>query len=317
MAACMSALAIACGGNVSEPEPSEDGPVTSPPGYVPSVPTYPGLNIGAGSIDEGIAALNEFRALAGLGPVVRDDVWSVACLGHLRYLEHESMHEHAGGCVLRHDEPDLANPHHASSHEQAAAGALLACDRSSSGQLSLGRAVDRWINSLYHRLPLLNPGLVRVGGAAHAGYVCLHYESGTVPLDAPHRVMWPPANTYDVPRSFVGREHPCPSTPSDPSTPALQCPVSGFIMTVTWYGPTSYYPYTDSAPAPSLIRSEDGAQVPLGAWYADGVAGHDPAPGLIPNTVAWVPATPLEQGRRYRAVAGAVSWGFRTGDRME
>jgi len=318
-ACCALLLALAgCGGSI-EADPEDDGegvsgtePVAEP--VVPDRDVYPDESAGAGTLDDGIAALNAYRARAGLGAVVADATWSSACLGHLRYLDHLSVSGHGGACVLLHDEPDEANPHHAPLHENAAAGALLACDRNG---LGLGRAVDRWVNSLYHRLPLLDPGLVRVGAATYAGFACLHYASGTVALDTPRQVVWPPDGTLGVPRGFVGREQPCPTTPLDPQgTPATSCPASGFILTSTWYGPEGPHTTGWTNEAPVLLR-EDGQIAPLLAWYADGVPGHDPVEGLIPRTVAWVPASSLAQTTGYRARMAGTSWSFRTGSRFE
>ena len=309
-----------CGGAVVEPldEDPEDDPKVAEAGPLPQVPTYPDVSIGTTTIDVGLQALNAYRALAGLSPVVTDTTWSNACLGHLRYLDTLSTEEYNGACVLIHDEPDSTNPHYAPMHEQAAQGALLACERSETGQLSLGRAVDRWINSLYHRLPLLDPGLVRVGAATYGGFVCLHYESGTLPLDAPQRVVWPPSGTADVPRGFAGRERPCPTVPGNPhGTAAEQCPSAGFIITSTWYGASEGFVAAETQTPPELQLANDGQNVPLLAWYADGVSGHDPASGLIPHTVAWVPASPLASGTSLRAQLTGFSWTFRTGSRLE
>ncbi len=296
-------------------EPVEPG---APPGSVPDFAMYPDVGTEGETSEDGIAKLNEYRILAGLEPVVVDGTWSAACLGHLKYLDHLSVHNHGGECVLSHEELDVTNPYYAPLHDRAAAGALLACERNASGSLRPGRAVDRWINSLYHRLPLLHPGLARVGGAAYRGFVCFHYDSGTLPIDEPQRVVWPPDRTVDVPRSFVGRERPCPTNPSDPDgTAAVSCPSSGFILTATWYGPEGGYPYGPAVAEPTLRRVDDGASVPLLAWYADGVTGHDPAEGLIPRTVAWVPSAPLSAGMRYEAHLAGSGWTFRTGTRME
>ncbi len=229
-------------------------------------------------------------------------------------MDHLSVSGHGGACVLLHDEPDETNPHHAPLHEEAGVGALLACDREG---LGLGRAVDRWVNSLYHRLPLLDPGLRRVGVATYAGFACLHYASGTVELTTERHVVWPPDGTTGVPRAFAGREQPCPTTPSDPQdTPATNCPASGFVLTSTWYGPQGPHTTAWTTEAPVLVR-EDGESVPLLAWYADGVAGHDPVKGLIPRTVAWVPASSLAGETGYRARMAGTSWAFRTGTRLE
>ena len=124
-ACCALLLALAgCGGSI-EADPEDDGegvsgtePVTEP--VVPDRDVYPDESAGAGTLDDGIAALNAVRARAGLGAVVADATWSSACLGHLRYLDHLSVSGHGGACVLLHDEPDEANPHHAPLHENAA-----------------------------------------------------------------------------------------------------------------------------------------------------------------------------------------------------
>lgn len=318
---CAVAMTTACGGLSNEGElAEEDGP--GAPVLVPQVARYPEVTSGPGTIAEGVASLNRYRELAGLSPVALDEGASTGCLGHLQYLAWESDHVHEGACNLRHDEPDAANPYRSDANEAWGMGALLACDRTPSSRLSLAHAVDRWINSLYHRLPVLDPGLSSVGAAELDGFVCLHFATGTSDIASPSRVLWPPADTVDVPRAFVGRENPCPSTPASPdATNPLNCPTSGFIVTATWFGPSKGYPFADKAPIAGLFDTRTGEAVPLLAWYADGVAGHDPLPGLVGQTVALVPAEPLAPGARYRVEMGEPgseeSWTFRTGDRSE
>ena len=125
-ASCVLAL-LGCGGSsVSDPteEPAPGIPTASAPPKIPDVLVYPDVSMGEAPIAEGIEALNAYRELAGLQPVVMDAIWAEACLGHLRYLDHASEQTYGGMCALAHDEPDEANPHFAPLHEQA--GSLCA-----------------------------------------------------------------------------------------------------------------------------------------------------------------------------------------------
>ena len=96
--------------------------------------------------------------------------------------------------------------------------AAIAC--SSGSKYSLGNAVDLWINSLYHRLPLLHPGLMRIGAAVVTSgrntWTCIQYRPGTDgSVRAPHEIFWPPPDVPNTDRTFNGNEGPCP-TADDP-----------------------------------------------------------------------------------------------------
>src|SRR5258708_33627534 len=89
---------------------------------------------------------------------------------------------------------------------------------SNGGEQSFGSGVDLWINGLYHRRPLLDPGLTKVGAASKNGYNCLNYRApgNTVPLKLAGPTLWPVSGMIDVPRTFSGSERPCPTNPTNP-----------------------------------------------------------------------------------------------------
>ena len=316
LALAMSA-AVGCGGKLDDG--ADDGGSEQSRAYPAPIEQ------GAAGPAQGIARLNEYREMAGLAAATLDAEASTACLGHVRYLIAEAELTGYPGCLLDHGETNHNNPYYSAAHEQTGLGALLACVPPQSGGLRTARAVDRWIGSLYHRIPLLSPGLSRVGVAEHEGYVCLHYAQGTKPLTAVHLVTWPADGAMDVPVGFPGLESPCPSAPANPlGTPAEQCPPAGFIMTATWYGPPGSGPLTGLHAAAARYA---GAGTVLGVLgvYADGVAGRDPAPGAMSRTVALVPAASLPASSSIGVdfevdVDGrsqAARWSFSTGNRQE
>lgn len=285
---------------------------------------YPAFLEG-GDIAAGIAHLNAYRATLGLSQVTLDAATSTGCEGHLDYLIWEA--QNTGQNVLRHDEPNHANPHYSPANEQAGKDSDIAWGQDQNGGQTLGAAVDVWINGLYHRHPLLDPGLVRVGAASKQGYNCLNYRSNgnTQAVVATAPVLWPADGMTDVPRTFIGNEGPCPTTPNDPLNGGSQhCPAGGFIPTAVFYGwgdwQTSAFQSVSSV---KLLDTRSNAEVPLLAWYGDGVSGHDPAHGYVLDEIALVPQASLGANVTYQVAIDAVvrsaptelRWTFTTGTR--
>jgi uncharacterized protein YkwD len=283
---------------------------------------------GQGTIDDGVAQLNRFRALAGLNAVTLDPVSSQACAAHLAYLVCAAAT--MGNGYLEHTEtgvPSCAQD----GGEPAGQDSDIAWGQGRSGGQttgqSFGQAVDLWINGLYHRTPLLDPGLTRVGAASSMGYNCLDYAAAgnrtTVRAAAP--VLFPPDGTTNVPLEFGGNEGPCPTMPANPQT-ATSCPTSGFIPSANWYGwSTGNKSAISGTPTVSLTDNQTQAAVPLLAWYADTVTGHDPAPGFVRNEIALVPQANLAANHSFTVNINAtisgqatnLSWSFTTGTRTQ
>ncbi|HYP88703.1 MAG TPA: CAP domain-containing protein [Polyangiaceae bacterium] len=285
---------------------------------------------GAGDVATAIAQLNRFRASLGLSVVTLDDASSVGCEGHLQYLIEEAENTGQRG-YLEHTENNHDNSHYSAANEQAGKNSDLAWGQSGGpggtmGQ-SLGQAVDLWINGVYHRRPLLDPGLTKVGAASIQGYNCFNYNAAgnTTVLKLDHAVLWPADGMTDVPRAFGGNEGPCPTNPADP-TASGSCAAAGFIISATYYGwGTNRASALTSVSSVTLTDTTTSAAVPLLTWYADGVSGHDPAHGYMRDEIALVPQAALTPNTTYRVDVDAVvggsaaplSWSFTTGTRNQ
>lgn len=298
-------------------------------GTAPSSSIHPPA-AGAGDIAAGIAQLNLYRASLGLSQVTLDEPSSIGCEGHLLYLIEEAEQRGQPG-YLEHTESNRDNRHYSAENEAAGKNSDLAWGQrggpgSAQGQ-SLGQAVDLWLNGVYHRRPLLDPGLVKVGAASNQGYNCLNYNaSGNTTVKKPDApVLWPAAGMTDVPRAFGGNEGPCPTNPSDPRAGG-SCGPSGFIISAVWYNwGTGRMSALTSVASVTLTNSATQAEIPLLTWYADGVSGHDPAPGYMRDEIALVPEATLAANTSYEVAIDAVvsgtptelRWSFKTGSRNQ
>ena len=293
-------------------------------GAPPSV--YPPSSTPVEATDEGIAKLNEYRALAGL-PTVAVDMGtpSVGCANHLDYLIWEHENNNRPRCFLSHTEDNHDNPFYSPENETAGKNSVISCGYGT-GDQSLGMAVDLWINSLYHRLPLIDTGLETIGYASKAGYNCINYRGGTKPTELEVPVLWPPDNMSDVPRSFAGFEAPCPTKTDNPlATNGMDCPGSGYLITASWFNWGNEYVsiFKNSSPTARLVDAASGAEIPLLVWYADRLGGHDPAPKYTLDTLTLIPEASLPPNTQLRVEfdgtingeATSLRWSFATGTR--
>jgi uncharacterized protein YkwD len=257
---------------------------------------------------DGVAYLSWVRAQVGLGPVTEDPTLSHGCAVHLAYLQQYSAE--VGHPVLAHEE-DLSKPYASAEGNQAGIDSVLAL-----GNSTIAAHIDVWINSLYHRLPLLHPGLGRIGVAITSdGYGCIQYRPGTDrTAHAPHPIMWPPPDIQYTDRTFRGNEGPCP-TAADPFN-AATCPGSGAIATLGLNGLGALTAVT--ATMHSVTNNSD---VSLFATYYDGGPTMAERQGYIGGSVALVPqpGSTLDRGTYEvtvnASVGGAATtyrWRFRT-----
>jgi hypothetical protein len=289
---------------------------------------YPPAAAGAGDTARGIEQLNEYRATLGQSAVTLDDASSTGCLNHLLYLIEEAQKLNQTG-YLTHDETDTANSHYSLANQTAGQQSDIAFGTSSgrggTSYQTLAQAVDLWINGVYHRHPLLAPGLTKLGAASMSGYNCVNYAApgNTTNLKPALPVLWPANGMTDVPRSFGGNEGPCPTSPSNPLAGGA-CGGSGFIVSATFYNfSTNRMAALGSVTSVTLTDETLSMPVPLLTWYADKVPGHDPAPGYMQDEIALVPQAPLAANTNYLVEISALvngapnnlSWKFTTGTR--
>ncbi len=262
---------------------------------------------GAAAAD-GAAYLSWIRARTGLAAVTEDATLSHGCQVHLQYLQSLSME--LGRPMLEHTE-DLTKSYASAEGNQAGIDSVLAL-----GNATIAGSIDVWINSLYHRLPLLHPGLARVGVAALGQYGCIQYRPGTTDsVRAPHEIFWPPPDATNADRTFIGSESPCP-TVADPLAGG-SCPAGGTIATMGIHGWGALSNVTAT-----LTNVATGADTSLLHLYFDGGPSRHEQQGYVEGTVALVPQpmTTLDRGTYLVTVNATVGstartfrWRFRTG----
>ncbi len=200
-----------------------------------------------------LSRLDAVRAAVGLGPVAGDDAAHHAAQGHAEfYVKHAAKYTNS-----------KLNPH---SQDKSFGDGFTGTgffDRlkaagfggtpSSEVMAFTGSgvaAVDGWMETVYHRLPLIDPRSALVGvGIASAGgshTEVMDFGAGGEPEGAPI-VVYPWPGMKDVPRSWLGNEGPQPPPPPEgyPSGPVI----------------TARLPAGATLKGHSL-RTDDGAELP-------------------------------------------------------
>ena len=144
--------------------------------------------------------LNAHRKAAGLEPVVADPSLSKGCAAHAAYLVQNVDQPSAQGLGLHAEEAKL--PGYTKEGERAGKASVIYLGKEGAD------AVEGWMGSLLHRIPLLQSRLKKVGyGVARGGpaksTVVLDATNGLgAGKDAPF-VVYPADGQKDVPRAFV------------------------------------------------------------------------------------------------------------------
>ena len=111
----------------------------------------------AGSPDEqALRLLNHYREIAGLTPVKLDRQLSAGCMEHANYMVQNQGTDAMAGL----------NPHTQRSNLPGASAAGAACAKAADlflGVSDVGVAIDVWMAGMYHRRPMLDPQLERIG----------------------------------------------------------------------------------------------------------------------------------------------------------
>lgn len=260
---------------------------------------------------EVLTELNRVRQTLQLAPARLNHPLQVAAEGHANFLAvHQSIYGAVGG----------PSPHGQSHGMEGFTGvdhqarALWAGYKGASlGDVIAHRptgiaAVVSWLESLYHRLPLLRPQMEEIGygeagegdGAVnvlHLGAVVDRVSSS--PSGAP--IVYPVAGAEGVPLQWDGNEVPKPIAPPGgyPSGPVF----------------SAYYPTGAPADVVAVVMTEDGAERPATVLTAESDAN------LLATDVAVIPHEPLSPETTYwirieGSVDGEVSrleWHVTTG----
>src|SRR5436190_21311668 len=109
-----------------------------------------------------VERVNVHRKAAGLDPLVLDPILSKGCAAHAEYLVRNVDHPSTEGLGLHSEDAKL--PGYTKEGERAGKASVIFLG------LEGTAAVDGWIGSLFHRIPLLQSRLRKVGyGVAKGG----------------------------------------------------------------------------------------------------------------------------------------------------
>jgi uncharacterized protein YkwD len=249
--------------------------------------------------------VNAYRKLAGLKPVELDEAMSRGCLKHARYLVINEGHVALQG-LKAHDE-DKSLPGYSDEGRAAGKASDIAI-----GDYEPLDGVDSWLATLYHRVPILEPNLTRIGfgcarGRKQGWVTVMNVSSGRKEGPRPHAVFYPVDAQIAVPVNFPnGGEEPNP-IPDDKAGRA------GFPITST-------FPQNEPLKnASAKLTDAKGAEV--ACWFS---SPEKPANPTFPqgSTVCLIPKAPLAPQTTYHVhlqgqLAGKAwqkKWQFTTGD---
>ena len=200
--------------------------------------------------------LAEVRQRVVLAPVEQDGDIAAAAQAHADYYALHHAQYGSSGLSAHAEDPawpegftgvDLGDrlQHQGVGIGGAGAAEVMAFSGSASG------AMAGWMETLYHRVPLVHPNAARWGfGLAAGGVACEVADIVYGAAEAPGPAAWPPPGATDVRRAWQGWESPQPPLPDDEAYP------SGPIITLTFATGTN--PELSSA----TLRSGSGAVVP-------------------------------------------------------
>jgi len=278
---------------------------TVAPGGSSTAPAATFVDLDKAALDRQAVALdtvNRYRRLAGLTPVSSTPVVHQAALAHAFYtffngalpsIRDLGIHkEEASGQGFTGDNV-LSRAQHFGYPQRSMAEVIT-------HRTEPAGAVADWIDSVYHRFPLLRADLVELGyGDAYLGPMTVQVMDMSYRERATGRVIvYPAANQVSVPTAFNGNEIPDPA-------PNASYPI-GYPVTATF---------------------DRNATVTVGGFHLRDPAGADlPGVTLLPNqpdmenSFAYMANVPLKSGSTYTAdltytlngKAGHTIWKFTT-----
>lgn len=236
------------------------------------------------SVDDATALLNARRAASGLDEVTVDPTLSAACEAHVSYMR-------ATGKVIH--QQDMGEDAYSAVGAAAGENALIA-----GGATDPVAALELWFGAIYHRLPMLAPGLKTVGVAFDAGYACLDVYSDSAAVEEHVSIQYPANGAVGVSHTLedVG--------PVTPFPPAVAFP-TGPTASLT-FGQTDVL--SDGFVA-ALVAEADGQLLP--AFVRLPNDPEDPYKTLQGNTVTVTSLAPLSPLTSYRVMMkGEVAGNF-------
>lgn len=165
-------------------------------------------------------------------------------------------------------------------------------------------AIDQWVNSVWHRIPLLDPWTYDMGyGAAPGACDTIDFGNGAMGVPNTTVLVYPYDGQTDVPTSFNGQyEGPMPPAPPTGWPSASPVTLYGRMLNITEH-----------------VLTKDGDTTPIEHVW---ITGSDPMWGNYLRTSVFMYAnTPFEPMTKYRVVMKGTyqggeldkTWTFTTG----
>jgi hypothetical protein len=241
--------------------------------------------------------INAARKLCALEPVTLDAKLSAGCVAHAKYLIKNEGHASTQGLGAHSEDKKL--PGYSVEGEKAAKSSDIHF-------VDPVKAVDGWMASLFHRVPILHPHLKTVGIGAEKGgqwgwVTLLDVMSGRVAGRTAGPVAWPVDKQTDVPLAFGG-EIPNP-IPEDKDGKA------GYPITVT---------FVNSEPVKEATATLKAGKDAVEVWLSSPEKPADPR--YQANTICLFPKDVLKPGTTYTVTMSAKvnnkpwtkTWSFTT-----
>lgn len=160
---------------------------------------------------DGLRRLNEFRAMLDLPTCEIDLEATLGCTNHALFLKGNPDHWE---WPEAHEE-DPAKEGFTIPGMRAGIRSVIVIAQDPNHTIQAEDSVDGWMGTVYHRFPLLEPNIRRIGFAAEQNVVVLDMGSLEEPRTTDHEnkfkwVQWPPDGMSNVPLSFHAYELPDP-----------------------------------------------------------------------------------------------------------
>jgi tetratricopeptide (TPR) repeat protein len=271
-----------------------------------AAPEYPDLDqVQLQEEQDALASVNRYRALAGLPPVSADARLHQSAQAHAYYFLFNAASPETAGLGIHRETPGAPAFTGQTVGDRARyfglTGQPVLEDITHRGNTP--GAVGDWINSVYHRFPILRRDLVSLGfgssGAGPLSVEVMDFAYATAFTSGRNMVAYPGPGQPDVPTAFFGNELPDP-VPGGPY-------------------PTGY---------PITLTFDSGARVEIQSNHVRTAAGDElelhvlrPSDANMQNSLALLPKRPLQPGARYTVDVGGIvngapfakHWEFTTG----
>lgn len=280
-----------------------------PPGTIPGADALDTLVPGRTVEERALHRVNQYRGLAGLEETVLHRALTTAARSHARYL----LRNDARGHLQDRELPGFVGVH-PWDRTQAVGYPRPGIWEDVHYLGDPVAAVDGWMDSVYHRLPILMPRLLELGYATSGGpdnaFDVMKFSiaadpvpEGESPGDPLDPVLYPAPDQFGVPTSFGGE---APNPRPDGSD------LSGYPITLI-FDPTQL----DSSPRVLEASVSDASGRDLELWVLD-----PSSDDVLVAAVALIPRAPLVVHERYTVHVvvevpgvGTVerTWSFTTG----